>query len=63
MKFIEIIGLVAGICSSASILPQIIKTIKEKKAEEVSVIMFIVMLAGEAHGSITASAKLMLPLL
>jgi len=48
MKFIEILGLVAGICTSSSLLPQLIKTIKEKKAQDVSVVMFIVMLVGNA---------------
>jgi MtN3 and saliva related transmembrane protein len=48
MEFIEILGLVAGICTSSSILPQLIKTVKKKKAEDVSVFMFIVMLTGNA---------------
>jgi MtN3 and saliva related transmembrane protein len=48
MEFIEILGLVAGICTSSSIIPQLVKTIKEKKAEDVSVFMFIVMLTGNA---------------
>ena len=46
MKFIEIIGLIAGGCTSAALLPQLIKTIKTKKAADVSVFMFIVMLTG-----------------
>jgi MtN3 and saliva related transmembrane protein len=48
MEFIDILGLVAGLCTSSSILPQIITTIKKKKAGEVSVFMFIVMLTGNA---------------
>ncbi len=48
MKFIEIWGLVAGIFTSSSVLPQIIKTIKEKKAEQVSPFMFAVMMTGNA---------------
>lgn len=42
----EYIGLVAGIITSSSLIPQLVKTIKEKKAEGVSVIMFLVLLAG-----------------
>lgn len=48
MKFIDVLGLVAGICTSASLFPQIITTLKKKKAGEVSFTMFIVMLSGNA---------------
>jgi len=46
MGFIEILGIVAGICTSSSIIPQLITTAKKKKAEDVSVFMFIVLMAG-----------------
>ncbi|WP_295767192.1 SemiSWEET transporter [uncultured Mucilaginibacter sp.] len=46
MDVLEILGLVAGICTSTASLPQIISTIKTKKASEVSPFMFIVLLAG-----------------
>lgn len=46
MEFIEILGIVAGICTSASTLPQLIKTIKTKEAADVSIKMYIVQLAG-----------------
>ena len=46
MDITEIIGLSAGICTSASSVPQILKTIKEKKAADVSPLMFLVLLAG-----------------
>jgi MtN3 and saliva related transmembrane protein len=48
MEFIEILGLVAGLCTSSSILPQLIKTLKTKEANDVSVFMFIVMLTGNS---------------
>ncbi|QRR00317.1 SemiSWEET family sugar transporter [Dyadobacter sandarakinus] len=48
MDVIEIIGLVAGICTSSAVLPQLITTVKKKKASEVSMLMFIVMLTGNA---------------
>ncbi|MCX2474430.1 SemiSWEET transporter [Pedobacter sp. MC2016-05] len=48
MEGIDILGIVAGICTSSSILPQIIKTLKKKKAEEVSIFMFIVLMTGNA---------------
>ncbi|RZJ71324.1 MAG: hypothetical protein EOO45_11965 [Flavobacterium sp.] len=48
MEGIDILGIVAGIYTSSSILPQIIKTLKKKKAEEVSIFMFIVLMTGNA---------------
>ena len=48
MKFIEIWGLIAGLLTSSSVLPQITKTIKEKKSEQISPFMFIVLLTGNA---------------
>lgn len=40
------IGVFAGICTGVSLLPQLIKIIKEKKAESVSIVMLLVLLAG-----------------
>jgi MtN3 and saliva related transmembrane protein len=48
MKFIDVLGLVAGVCTSSSLVPQIVTTLKKKKAGEVSILMFIVMLTGNA---------------
>lgn len=48
MDLIEGIGLVAGICTSSALVPQLVTTIKKKKAKEVSMAMFIVLLAGNA---------------
>lgn len=48
MELIEILGLVAGVCTSGSIFPQVVTTIKKKKAGDVSIFMFIVMLTGNA---------------
>jgi MtN3 and saliva related transmembrane protein len=46
MNWTQIIGLAAGICTATSMLPQVIKTIKEKKAEDVSLIMLLVLCTG-----------------
>lgn len=46
MQFIEILGFVAGICTSAASVPQIVTTIKKKKAQDVSPFMFIILLTG-----------------
>lgn len=40
------IGIVAGIFTATSMLPQLIKVIKEKKAEEISLLMLFVLLVG-----------------
>jgi MtN3 and saliva related transmembrane protein len=45
-NFIEIVGLAAGICTAVSLLPQIIKIIKEKKAQDISLFYLIVLLCG-----------------
>lgn len=46
MKIEEIIGIAAGICTASSLLPQVIKTIKTKEAEEVALGMLLTLMAG-----------------
>ena len=46
MNWTQIIGLAAGICTATSLLPQVIKTIREKKADDVSLVMLLVLQAG-----------------
>jgi MtN3 and saliva related transmembrane protein len=48
MNWIQIVGLVAGTLTSGSLIPQLIKTIKEKKAEDVSIGMLLVLMLGVA---------------
>jgi MtN3 and saliva related transmembrane protein len=48
MEFIDILGLVAGMCTSSAIIPQIVTTVKKKKAADVSVLMFMVLMTGNA---------------
>jgi MtN3 and saliva related transmembrane protein len=42
----ELIGLIAGILTACSLLPQVIKTLKEHKTEGVSVFIFILLMGG-----------------
>jgi MtN3 and saliva related transmembrane protein len=42
----QILGLAAGILTSSSLLPQLIKTIKEKKAEDISLFFLLTLMAG-----------------
>lgn len=46
MNWTQVIGLFAGICTSSSLLPQLIKTIKEKKAEDISKGMLFILMVG-----------------
>jgi MtN3 and saliva related transmembrane protein len=48
MDWIQIVGLFGGICTASSMLPQLIKTVKEKKAEDISKKMLIVLMIGVA---------------
>lgn len=48
MDLTQIVGLFAGICTASSLLPQLIKTIKEKKADEISKGMLVVLMTGVA---------------
>jgi MtN3 and saliva related transmembrane protein len=46
MQIEEIIGIAAGVLTSTSMLPQLAKLIKEKKAEAISPAMLIVLICG-----------------
>ena len=48
MNITQIIGIAAGVLTSIAMLPQLIKMIKEKKAENVSVVMLLVLISGLA---------------
>ncbi len=46
METTQMVGIAAGILTAFSMLPQLIKIIKEKKAEDVSIAMLLVLIAG-----------------
>jgi MtN3 and saliva related transmembrane protein len=46
MENTEYIGIAAGICTSVSLLPQLIKIIKEKKADDISYFMLAILVTG-----------------
>lgn len=48
MQAEQIIGIGAGICTGVSLLPQLIKIMKEKRADGTSAGMLIILLAGLA---------------
>jgi len=45
-KYVTYIGIFAGICTCVSLLPQLLKIIKEKKAENISYWMLFILLTG-----------------
>ena len=46
MNWTQIIGLAAGVLTASSLIPQVVKTWKEKKAEDVSLLMLVILLTG-----------------
>lgn len=44
----QIIGIVAGICTAVSLLPQLIKILREKKVEDISYFMLLILMTGLA---------------
>lgn len=42
----NIIGLTAGVLTASSLLPQLIKILKEKKADDISIPMLLILMAG-----------------
>jgi MtN3 and saliva related transmembrane protein len=46
MSFESYIGIAAGVCTAVSLLPQLIKITKEKKADNISWVMLFVLICG-----------------
>ncbi len=46
MNTIQVVGIIAGACTSISLLPQLIKTIQEKKGGDISWLMLAILLLG-----------------
>jgi MtN3 and saliva related transmembrane protein len=47
-KYTQYIGIFAGICTAISLLPQLVKILKTKKAEDISWFYLIILLTGLA---------------
>src|SRR5688572_5524819 len=45
-QYAPYIGIFAGICTCVSLLPQLVKIIREKKAEDISYLMLFILLVG-----------------
>jgi MtN3 and saliva related transmembrane protein len=48
LDYTNIIGIIAGILTSSSLIPQLVKIIKEKKVEDLSLGMFSTLMIGVA---------------
>ena len=63
MNWTQVIGLAAGVCTATSLVPQVVKTIKEKKAEDVSLGMLLVLATGIILWSVYGVKKNDLPII
>jgi MtN3 and saliva related transmembrane protein len=45
-SFENLIGIVAGVCTALSLLPQLVKMIREKKATDISLPMLLILFTG-----------------
>jgi MtN3 and saliva related transmembrane protein len=46
MNIVTITGIAASLCTSASLIPQLLKVLKEKKAKDISMGMMMILFAG-----------------
>ena len=46
IDYIAVIGLIAGTCTTISLLPQLIKTIRLKETKDISLSMYIILATG-----------------
>ncbi|AEV32114.1 SemiSWEET family sugar transporter [Owenweeksia hongkongensis] len=46
INWIDVIGIAAGVCTTAAVIPQLIKAYKTKKVADVSIGMFLVLITG-----------------
>ncbi|AZA82354.1 hypothetical protein C1637_08885 [Chryseobacterium lactis] len=42
----NILGIVAGVLTSVSMIPQLVKVIKEKNVEDISLVMLLILISG-----------------
>ncbi len=47
-NWVTVVGFLAGICTTAAFLPQAIRTITTKKTRDISLLMYVIFLAGLA---------------
>ena len=63
MDKMQWIGIVAGVLTAGSMLPQVIKVIRDKKAQDISIMMLLVLTSGIALWIVYGIMKKDLPIL
>ena len=63
MDWTNILGLVAGICTTAAVVPQLLKAWKTKEVEDVSPGMFFVLITGLALWVVYGVIKKVFPII
>ena len=63
MEWMQVIGMAAGVLTSVSMLPQLVKMVREKEAENVSVVMLVVLLSGLALWTVYGLMRNDLPII
>lgn len=48
MEYAQYIGIGAGICTGVSLVPQLIKLLREKEAKNISIVMLLILITGLA---------------
>ena len=46
INYTVIVGLIAGACTTISLLPQVIKTFKTRETKDISMAMYIILISG-----------------
>jgi MtN3 and saliva related transmembrane protein len=63
MDTVTKIGILAGICTTVAVIPQIVRTWKTKKVMDVSISMFIVLITGVGLWTLYGVLKKDLPII
>ena len=63
MNYIDILGFIAGICVTISVIPQIIKVIKTKRVKDISLLTFSLLTFGIALWVIYGVLKKDIPII
>lgn len=64
-NYVEIIGYIAGICTTICLIPQLWKIYKTSSAEDVSILTFLVLFCGQAlwitYGVLLYDLRIIIP--
>ncbi|RNL87222.1 hypothetical protein ED312_10445 [Sinomicrobium pectinilyticum] len=63
MDYIIILGLVAGVCTTIAVIPQIKKSWRNKEVEDISPLMFIILVTGLSLWTVYGIIKKDIPII